>query len=132
MRYLSMFAFIIGTILFAACDTQDPGDCLCTEEFISIGVYVVDADRKPVEGVRIVVTVPRTGDTLEFAGYPSHNGYYSIADDRMTESLPVDGEWLQMKGEKDTLRFDQAFFISTGPCRCHVEKLFGPDTVTLK
>lgn len=118
-------------IVVSACDLRDPADCVCTEQFVTLGVYVVDATGKPVEELRLVVTVPRTGDTLHL-GLPRESGYHYIADDRMTGMLPDGGEWIRAEGWTDRMLFVQPFLIGTDPCFCHVEKHAGPDTIVVR
>lgn len=131
LRAIPWYLGVLLVITFAGCDSQDPGDCVCTEMFASVGVYVVDANGTAVDSMRVTVTVPRTGDTLAFDGFPHESGYYVVADDRLTKSIPSGGEWMVMEGKKDMTGFQQSFLIGTDPCRCHVEKIFGPDTIRI-
>lgn len=124
-------AITLMVLAFTACDSQDPSDCVCTEMFANVHVYVIDGNGAAVDSMRTTVTIPRTGDTLSFGGFSPGSGYYIVADDRLTKSIPSGGEWMVMEGKKDSLHFQHSFLIGTDPCRCHVEKIFGPDTIRI-
>ena len=122
---------VVGLMMLGGCETDDPGDCVCTEEFATVGVYVVDANGLPADSVRTTVTVLRTGDTLQVSEFPFMDGYHVVADDRLTQTLARDGEWMRLQAEKGTFHLEQDFLIGTDPCRCHVYKWSGPDTLWL-
>jgi hypothetical protein len=115
-----------------ACD--DPaGQCLCTEEFRTFPVTVVDATGAPVSDVTITRTNMRTGAVFEptWLGMPVP-GTYVVADDGLLDEFSSDGDLVQVTGEKDGATFEAQFeFAVPDPCRCHVDKLAGPDTVTI-
>ena len=122
---------IVGCMVLGGCDGGDPGDCVCTEQFVTVGVYILDADGRPVDSLRTTVFIPRTNDTLRFDGVPTDHGYQPVADDRLTQSLRRDGDWVRLEVRHDSLLLERDFLIGTDPCRCHVEKWAGPDTLFL-
>lgn len=122
---------LVGMIFLGGCDAGDPGDCVCTEQFVTVGVYILDADGHPIGDLRTTVFLLQTGDTLRYDGFPSVDGYQPIADDRLTQSLRKDGEWVRLEARRDSLLLARDFLIGTDPCRCHVEKWAGPDTLSL-
>jgi hypothetical protein len=122
---------IVGWMVLGGCETNHPADCVCTEQFVTVGVYILDADGRPVDNLRTTVFLPRTCDTLRYDGFPSADGYQPIADDRLTQSLRKEGERVRLELERDSLQFVRDYLIGTDPCRCHVEKWAGPDTLSL-
>ncbi|MBN1448252.1 MAG: hypothetical protein JXA28_10010 [Bacteroidetes bacterium] len=129
-RNMLAAAAVALIVLLAGCDTTEP--CVCTEVFATAGFSVVNAQRLPVEGIDITVRMQRTGEYLDIDQGYTQNGYYVIAHDGVKDKLLSDGDVLEVSGMKDTLRFEEVFVVGVpGRCRCHVEKISGPDTLYL-
>lgn len=121
-----------AALAILACD--DPaGHCACTEEFRTFHITVLDDTGSPVPDVTITRTNQRTGQVLEptWLGMTVW-GTYLVADDGLLEAFSPDGDVVRVTGQKDGAAFQANFvFAVPGPCRCHVDKLAGPDTVTI-
>jgi len=135
----SLFRVLLLTGLVAlaalavfACD-DTAGICACTEEFRTYLVVVVDDTGTPVADVTLTRTNLRTGQVFEpsWLGMPTV-GTYLVADDGILDEFSSEGDIVRVTGEKDGASFEAHFvFAVAGPCRCHVDKLAGPDTVLI-
>lgn len=121
----------IGAFL-TSCSTSVQ-NCVCTQEFRAYGLTVVDPAGEPVSDVSLEIVNLRTGRELmpTFLGFPAP-GTYWIADDSMREEFTVGGDSVRVTGTKDTGSFETGFRFAADECGCHVEKLAGPDTVTMQ
>jgi hypothetical protein len=108
-------------------------DCVCTEEFRVYGLTVVDDDGAPVNDASLEVVNLRTDRQLvsTFLGLPT-SGTYWIVDDSMLDEFTVDGDSVEVTGTNDGLSFRTGFRFAVDECGCHVQKLAGPDTVTIR
>jgi hypothetical protein len=124
------FAISFAAALALASCSDEREDCACTELFAFVTITVVDGGGTPVEGATVVVTREQTGDVLPFGeesgGAP---GVYVVYDDSRKDSTRP-GETILISGSKDTLFFEGAVQVTVDlPCRCHVSKQAGPDTL---
>ncbi len=135
-RWSALGALILAGALVggaaSGCDSGGPGGlCVCTEQFVIHTVRVVDAAGAPVTGLD--VTVVRVSDGLAFdvsGGDPLGTpGVYLLMDDRFTSVLGTAGEAVRFEGRKDGRLVTADFVFRTDPCRCHVEKVRGPDQI---
>jgi hypothetical protein len=119
---------MLSFLAIAACSSEDE-PCLCTEEFRMIAVTVVDGGGAPVDGATVAVMREINGDALPF-GAPGHMpGMYVVYDDSRTASTRP-GESIRVTGSKDALTFDGVIQVTVDlPCRCHISKAGGPDTL---
>lgn len=117
--------------LVAGCDDLQ---CVCTLQFASIQLSVLNPAAEPEPGVEIRTTIVRTGEVvhpLPNDGQPV--GVYTILDDTAVGLLRVQGEQLQVTGAKGNLSFTAQFVVRPdGSCRCHIVKVSGPEVVTLQ
>lgn len=132
-RVLSvMAAAVVAALAILACDDA-AGPCFCTEEFRTFLVVVVDDTGNPVADVTITRTNLRTDQVFEpsWLGMPKP-GTYLVADDGILDEFSSEGDMVRVTGEKGGATFEAHFvFAAPGPCRCHVDKLAGPDTVII-
>ncbi len=129
LRAVALASF--GLALLAC---RDPvGTCACTEEFRIFMVTVVDDTGAPVADVALTRTHLRTGAVIEptWLGM-SVPGTYVVADDGQRDVFSSGGDALRVRGERGGAVFVADFvFAVPEPCRCHVERLAGPDTVVM-
>jgi hypothetical protein len=134
MKRFSLLTLAGAVAALGALACDDPvGQCVCTEEFRTYLVTVVDDARQPLSDVTITRTNLRTGAVFEptWLGMPVP-GTYLVADDGLLDEFSSDGDLVRVTGEKDGATFEAQFeFAVPEPCRCHVDKLTGPDTVTI-
>jgi hypothetical protein len=117
--------------LMSACGGS-PGGAACTELFVSIPVTVVDNGGQPVEEATVTAVLLRTGQTLPPTGLMLNTpGSYTLVDDGSTSVLRRTGDPVQAHISKgaQSMTVDYVFSVPGG---CHVDKVSGPDTVTLQ
>ena len=119
----------------AGCGRQSDGvDCLCSNDFESVHVVAVNDTGGIESGVTTVTRNAQTGDTIRVVQV-SQPGWITLIDDSCRDSLPaldLRGDSLLVRGVKDTRSFQAVVTVAVDPCRCHVYKLAGPDTVVLR
>ena len=125
----TLAAALVTSVVLSACD--DASECVCTEEFRSYHLNVVDADGAPADGVEVRVVRDQTGERLDHYGSPTGApGVYLIMDDSFAADVAAD-ESFNVTGELGEASFTTRFRFGTDPCRCHVLRVAGPDTVRL-
>ena len=116
----------------AACgDDGMPGGA-CTASFAMVGVTVVDGAGQPVSGATVTATLVRTGQTLVPTTLMlTVPGTYVLVDDGSTQLIRRSGDGVQAHIVKDALSgtADYVFAVADG---CHINKVSGPDSVTLE
>lgn len=113
--------------------TDSPGPCICTEEYRLFTVTVLDDAGRAVPDAAITRTNLRTGEVLEplWLGMLVP-GSYVVAEDGFLSRFSEDGDPLRVVGQSSAGDFDVTYtFATPGPCRCHVVRLAGPDTVVI-
>jgi hypothetical protein len=120
-------------VVLGACDDQS-SQCACTEEFRTYPVTVVDEAGDVATDVVLNRTNLRTAQVFEPTWLGQHvPGTYLVADDGLVYEFSIDGDSVRVDGQQGVAAFTAFFeFAVTGPCRCHVEKLSGPDTVVIR
>ena len=114
-----------------ACSSQTVEGCVCGTTFRQAIVIVVNTQGEPVTGVGITVTRVNTEESLEFLQSGLAPGTYIILDDTFTPLLAEAGEVIQVQGTKGTASFTQDYVFGTDSCRCHIQRISGPDSVVM-
>ncbi len=135
-RFILKSAFISFLLLPAglACSGDTITNCICTEEFRTFAVTVVDEAGQPVSDAMLTRLNLRSGQVLEptWLGL-LEPGVYLVADDGHVDAFSSAGDMVRVTGTNGTISFSADFeFASPAPCRCHVEQLAGPDTVVMR
>ena len=115
-----------------SCDDAT-GSCACTEEFRAYLVTVLDDAMQPANGVALTRVNLRTDRVLEptWLGMPTP-GAYVVADDGLIDEFSGEGDIVRVTFAQGGSSFTTDFkFAVPAPCFCHVEKVFGPDTVVM-
>lgn len=115
-----------------ACGSAEPGGpdpCACTEEFRSFTVKLVDSDGSPLRNVSFDVTILRTGERVDVVEWVP--GVYTVFDDNFTSRI-LPNEIIRVTAIKDaSIATRDYIFTVDEPCRCHVQKVSGPDLIVL-
>jgi hypothetical protein len=94
---------------------------------------VLNLQGQPEAGVQVRTTVERTGAVLELHQTDHPVGVYTVLDDSHVGQLQFQGDKLQVVGSKNGLGFTVEIVARPdGPCRCHIDKVSGPEVVTLQ
>ena len=112
-------------------DDSSPG-CQCTEEFVMITVAVRDDGGQPLAGLTLTHRITRTDTPVTINQPFADEGVYVVADDSIKDVLRATGDEIWVHGESADVQFDQVFSVNVpGACRCHVNKVSGPDTLVV-
>jgi hypothetical protein len=133
MRDIVWITFLILILLlFQYCSNSEP-PYVCTNEFVTYTITVLEPNGEPADSVEIEVTNKQTGKEYDicedFSCRGINSGTYTIMHDGFFGELSETKEIVLVEGTKDDLHFSKDYAFRSGPC--HVEKLAGPDTVSL-
>ncbi len=125
--------FLISITVFSSCSEIDK-DCLCTEEFRFYLVSVVDTLGNPVDSLTITIK-DKDGDELDVQQQDQifGPGKYTVLDDSFVKMFvsPSIAEKITFTATDGILTVTREFLFSTDDCRCHINKVSGPDTLIL-
>ncbi len=127
------FIFILP-FLFSACsliDVTEVKDCICTTEFRVYSVTVVDSSGSPVDSLITTVKSSR-GKIFKPYQEPSLPGKYWLMDDGYTNEFTTLPTIIIFTGIRDSIKAEAVYLFNTDDCKCHVQKLGGPDTIVAK
>ena len=128
---LLSFLLIIAAV---SCSTVDE-DCMCTEEYRFFLVTVVDTLGVPVDSLDVTIR-DKDGDELNVLqdSHPFGAGKYTVLNDSFTEMFCACGTTQKVYfSATDGSRITKGeFMFNTDECRCHINKISGPDTLILK
>ena len=125
------FLLIIAII---SCSEVD-NDCICTEEFRSYLVTVVDTIGVPVDSLNVTIR-DKDGDELNVVQdpHPFGAGKYTVLNDSFTQMLcycPTAEEIYFSATDGNRVAVGEYLF-NTNKCRCHINKVSGPDTLVIR
>lgn len=109
-------------------------DCVCSLELRMITVRVENSAGEPVSGIKIESQPQFTGNTVDIPTglHPNVPGEYVIYSDSYLGDTSSGGDTILVRGySSGNLLFEEKFVIGLDPCGCHVEKLSGPDVITV-
>jgi len=129
-----IFVIILFSLITFSCSEIDQG-CMCTEEYRSYLVTIVDTLGIPVDSLDVTVR-DENGDELSVMQdpYPWGAGNYTVMNDSFTQifcscTLPEKIYFSATDGNRIT---NGEFLFKTDECNCHVYKVSGPDTLVLR
>ena len=128
---LLSFLLIIAAV---SCSTVDE-DCMCTEEYRFFLVTVVDTLGIPVDSLAITIK-DKDGDELDVLQetHPFGAGKYTVLNDSFTQMFCACGtpEKIYFSATDRSRVANGEFMFNTDECKCHINKISGPDTLSLK
>lgn len=127
---LILLGICLSLLLFYSCSEGE--DCPCTMEFRMITVVVVDTTDNLV--LNLTTTVKDDSGKVYNVYYDPtiFPGHYTVMDDNYVSELSTNPKRFLFTGSKNSLSVNGEFFINTDKCKCHVEKVSGPDTLILR
>jgi len=130
---LTLFCLSLSICLLFSYACSEEEDCPCTMEFRMITVVVVDELNVPVTTGLLTTVKDDSGRVYNFVNdqqiFPGH---YIVMDDNYVGELTTQPKRIFFTGAKDSLTVNGEFFVNTDECKCHVEKVSGPDTLILR
>lgn len=125
------FLLIIATV---SCSTVDE-DCMCTEEYRFFLVTVVDTLGIPVDSLDISIR-DKDGDELDVLqeSHPFGPGNYTVLNDSFTQMFCscTTPEKIYFSATDGSRIATGEYLFNTDKCRCHINKVSGPDTLVLR
>lgn len=126
---------LLATLTIANGCRRDKGECpsdrICTMEFRSIGVAVVDNAGAPValDSVRTVRILDGLVYRFEPSTFLPENGFVVLTDAEM-DAVDTRGVAFRFEGFRSGDRRVAADYLIRHDC-CHVEKVSGPAVITV-
>jgi hypothetical protein len=134
--FKKLFIAMVAVALFMACSKkkQQNSGCdviACTDSVYVIGVYFNDNRGVPVNVEAFSATNQRTKESVLPAKPTTDNkSYYIITNDtRKNKFSAVGDEVLVSATYPATGQTKTASYMISGDCKCHVEKIYGPETI---
>lgn len=128
---LILLLLIIGLV---SCSTVEE-DCMCTEEYRFYLVTVVDTLGVPIDSLTVTIK-DKDGDELDVAQdpHPFGAGKYTVLNDSFTQmfcscTIPEKIYFSATDGNRVAAG---EFLFNTDECKCHINKVEGPDTLVLR
>src|ERR1035437_3291352 len=91
---------ILLSILVSSCATSDTNDCVCTMEYRSIQVYIVDKKNHPVDSVAATITKVSNGKMYYWDLQDiNHLGLYYVMTDSYTRDFSPTPDTLRLLAE---------------------------------
>ena len=121
---------LIGTTFLMSCGNDDEcsGNLICTTEFRTVLLEVLNSDGTMVVFDDFTVTNLQTNETISLEWEPGD--HYPIADDSMRGELPSAGNQLEFVGFINGQEVLRQIFLVGADC-CHIVLLDGETTVRL-
>jgi len=133
MIFFKHTLLLLPILLLYNCDDEYL-DCVCTEEFRTYFVTVIDSLGNPVDSLTTTITNDR-GKEYKFMGFappPFIPGAYLVMTDGYQNDFSIGPGKIFFAGVKNYLEVTGEYLFNTDACRCHVYKIAGPDTLVLK
>jgi hypothetical protein len=131
---INLVSCLIIAFIFASCSTVED-DCMCTMEYRFYLVTVVDTLDVPVDSL-IVTVRDKDGDELDVQQESSifGAGKYTVLSDSFTHIMCTCGtsQAIYFAATDGSRIANGEFMFNTDECKCHINKVSGPDTLVLK
>jgi hypothetical protein len=112
----------------------DSGDfLLCTTEWVTAWVTLVDSTGAPVDSATVTATIRRSGRVIVYPtpqGFGFRVGDYVFLTDADRRQLRSSGDAVIVTGTKSNAAASGNYVYANGGC--HIEKVSGPDTLQLQ
>lgn len=134
MIYKKLINLILILFVIISCSEIDK-DCICTEEYRTYLVTVVDTLGVPVDSLNITIK-DKDGDELDVQQEPYYlgEGKYTVLNDSFTHLMCTCGtaQAIYFSAADGSRIANGDFMFNTDDCKCHINKVSGPDTLVLR
>jgi hypothetical protein len=124
----------LSLLVFVSCSTVDK-DCICTEEYRFFLVTVVDTLGVPVDSLNVIIK-DKDGDELDVQqeSHPFGAGKYTVLNDSFTQMFCTCStlEKIYFSATDGIRTTAGEYLFNTDDCKCHINKVAGPDTLILR
>lgn len=107
-------------------------NCLCTDQFITHEVSVVDSKQNLLDSLTVQVKSSVTGhEYLIDSTYQAHNppGYYTIIHDGFKKDMPSSTDLVEVVLENEHYKAAAHYLIEMDECSCHISISSGNETI---
>ena len=133
LKYIAVI-FLLTFLLYNSCSTIEK-DCLCSEEYRFYMVTVIDTLGVPVDSLTTVIK-DKDGNNLNVQQdyHPFGAGKYTVLNDSFREVFCNCGtsQKIYFSAIDGSRTAYGEFLFNTDECKCHINKVSGPDTLILK
>ena len=130
----NLLILFLSVIVLFSCSTVDK-DCLCTEEYRFFLVTVVDTLGVPVDSLTVTIR-DKDGDELDVVqeSYAFGPGKYTVLNDSFTQMFCscTTPERIYFSATDGSRIATGEYLFNTDNCKCHINKVEGPDTLVLR
>lgn len=130
----SFLILVFTTLLIFSCSEIDK-DCICTDEYRTYLVTVVDTLGVPVDSLSVTIR-DKDGDELDVHQdlFYLDEGKYTVLTDAFTYIMCICGTPQAIYfSATDGIRVTNGeFMFNTDECKCHINKVSGPDTLVIR
>lgn len=132
MKRLIIIIAIIFTV--TQCESNKQPECICTTEFRSITVTVVDSLNNPIDSLDVnIVDEFGRGISPLSKQLSYQSGLYVVIDDSYVDYLSTQPLLIYFTVSDSVGRIANTFFlVNTDECKCHVQKISGQERIVLK
>lgn len=136
MKKLLLLFFITAALVSCGKD-QSESDCasmVCDASFSTLTFSFTDKDGNGVSVKNYSAVNQRTGDTVKASSaiyVDLSPGFFLVVDDAYKSKLSAKGDDIKISGTYEATGQTKTATIkvSGGDCKCHIEKLSGPDKI---
>jgi len=125
---------VLSVFYFLSCSSVDE-DCMCTEEYRFFLVTVVDTLGIPVDSLDVTIR-DKDGDELNVVQdpHPFGAGKYTVLNDSFTQMFCscTTPEKIYFSASDGIRIAAGEYLFNTDKCRCHINKVSGPDTLVIR
>jgi hypothetical protein len=133
LKRLTLLLFVL--ICLTACTKKKKAEgcdvIACTDEFATVGIYFNNNKGQPIAIEAFSATNQRTKETVTPAKTSTSTlSYYIVTDDSFKSKFAAVGDEVLITATNPaTGQTKSATYLISGDCKCHVEKIYGPETV---
>lgn len=133
LLYRSVFLVLIAILVSCSTISKTKSGKICTMEFRMISVQFKDANGSNVAVTNFRSINKRTNSALIQTNDEGLPGHYTVASDADLHSLSPKGDTIQVSANHPgtEVTISGLFVVSGGKDACHVEKLSGPEIITI-
>lgn len=132
ISFMKFILILTAVLLIISSCSLDDNNCGCTAEFAMINVVVVDEQNSPIAGL-ISEVKSEFGKSYDLSDAEvPFQGNYTVMTDKYVDDFTILPKAVHFTGRLGSFEVKADFRINTDECKCHINKVSGPDTLVLK
>ena len=130
---LSVLTGLILVFVYSCSEIEK--DCMCTQEFRGYAVVVTDTLGVPADSLSVTIK-DQNGNILdvEQEQFDPEDGKYTVLTDSFTQlfcTCETPGKIYFSATDGNRTAYGE-FMFNTDECKCHINKVSGPDTLIIR